>query len=64
MLLTMLMSWNWMEKDFVFLKNAKGPVEGLAADPALGLVAAPGPEAGMIPIFLTINVQNNLARQE
>jgi len=27
-------------------KNAKGPVEGLAADPAPGLVAAPGPEAG------------------
>merc|ERR1719195_1668928 len=40
------MNWNWMEKDFVSSKNAKGPVEGLAADLAPDLVAAPGPEAG------------------
>merc|ERR1719195_850430 len=40
------MNWNWMEKDFVSSKNAKGPVEGLVADLAPDLVAAPGPEAG------------------
>ena len=38
-----------MEKDFAFLKNARGPAEGLLADLDLGpdLAAAPGPEAGM-----------------
>lgn len=37
-----------MEKDSEYLKNARGLVEGLLADPVLGpdLAAAPDPEAG------------------
>ena len=48
------MNWNWMEKDSEYLKNARGLVEGLLADPVLGpdLVAVPGPEAGMNLIFI------------
>jgi len=42
------MNWNWTEKDFESLKNARGLVEGLAPGLALDLVEglAPGPEAG------------------
>merc|ERR1719384_1173429 len=34
------MNWNWMEKDFVSLKNARDPAEGRLADPV------PGPRTG------------------
>ncbi len=42
------MNWNWTGKGSESLKNARGPVEGLLADPVLDRdhAAAPGPEAG------------------